>query len=876
MPLAAGAFTALAAWLSQGTLAFTEAGGARIALLPLSLLSLALALGAGAAVTWGVRRGMSAWPVVLLTLVCLPWLPVPLPAALLVWAGPLSLLVWIAFACAMVYDARPWPLPAVRRTWRIPPPCTAGILAFILGLVSWWQVLPQVPGGDEPHYLVITQSLLKDGDLRIANNHRDRDYAAYIQGDLQPHVQVRSRTGEIYSIHAPGLPAAVAPAFAIGGYTGAVLFLLVIAALGSALAWHLAWLVTGRHDAAWFGWAAVTLSASWIFHSFALFPDGVGAVLVLTGAWALLRAQQEAENGRTLLLPWLAHGAGLALLPWMHSRFSVLAAGIGALVLLRLGSVPDPAAKAAAFLAVPILSALGWFGYFIRIYGTPNPSAPYAPEPASLAFVPDGLAGLLFDQRFGLLAYAPVLLFAFIGIGVMLARRPLRRYAYELLFVLVPYLLVVTHFAMWWGGRSAPARFFVPVLLWMGIPAAVAWASMTRRATRLTAGAALGVTVFASAVLVFVQDGALAFNTREAYASWLEWLNGTVNLPRALPVWWRDTELPLFRGIAIWLASGAAGWALLRSLEMRSRVPLATATAMIFALAASAAAALTWTAEAVPGRVTTPAQLDVLRRLSVERRLLAVSLAPPARLDRVTLAVRLRLTPERSTLPGGAGRSDRPLFMIPAVPAGTYRLHPIVRDVTGWLMIGIGRDQFAVRTVPLEAVRDSLEVTLPVDVRALIVRGDEDARRNLTGLRIEPLSLGMPEDRQVEGHARQAVRYGDVTAWFLDDRSFPEPQGFWVGGARSSEFVIHQDNPHPAEMLLVRNGPAENTVLIETKGWREEMRLGPGEERPVQVPADQSRGATWLRVTTSNGFTPAQVDPKSRDQRYLGVWVRVD
>jgi len=53
------------------------------------------------------------------------------------------------------------------------------------------------------------------------------------------------------------------------------------------------------------------------------------------------------------------------------------------------------------------------------------------------------------------------------------------------------------------------------------------------------------------------------------------------------------------------------------------------------------------------------------------------------------------------------------------------------------------------------------------------------------------------------------------------------------------------------------------------------MRLGPGEERRLQIPLDHARGATAVRITTSAGFTPSAVDANSRDNRYLGVWVKV-
>ncbi len=564
---------ACAAWLSQGSLAFTEAGGSRIALLPVSPLPLLLAAAAGGAVIAAWRAGASLAPLWLLVLVVLPWLPRSMPAVFLIWSGPIVILIWLGVGLAMAAST-----PSIARRVRAlagrlagrRPWLSAALAALVVYGVAAWEVSPSVPGGDEPHYLIITQSLLSDGDLRIENNHERGDYRAYFAGDLsKPDYRRRGRNGEIYSIHAPGLPVVVAPAFAAGGYPGVVLFLILAAAAGSGLAWYLAWLVTGRHGAAWFGWAAVTLSTSAVFHSFTVYPDGVGGVLVLTGVWALLRAGRDAGSGDERLAPWLLHGAALAMLPWLHTRFALLAGGLGALVLLDSGRNRNAAGKAVAFLVVPAVSALCWVGFFIAVYGTPDPSAPYANEEGSVAFIPGGLAGIFFDQRFGLLAYAPVLVFAFIGLGRMAWTRLHRRLALELLFVLVPYLLAVTHFAMWWGGTSAPARFLVPMLPMLAIPAAVSWTLMRRRAARATAVAALGCSVYATAALVFVDGGRMAYNVRQGYALWLEWLNPASELARGLPAWWRGSEPLLYRDTLVWAAAFTAAAVSLRLLESR-------------------------------------------------------------------------------------------------------------------------------------------------------------------------------------------------------------------------------------------------------------------------------------------------------------------
>jgi hypothetical protein len=156
-----------------------------------------------------------------------------------------------------------------------------------------------------------------------------------------------------------------------------------------------------------------------------------------------------------------------------------------------------------------------------------------------------------------------------------------------------------------------------------------------------------------------------------------------------------------------------------------------------------------------------------------------------------------------------------------------------------------------------------------------MVRVDEEARRNIHGLTLEPIRLVPPAHRLSDGGARRAVQYVGAIVYFLDDRSFPEPEAFWIGGKRDSTIVLQPDVPQAAAALLVRNGAAENTLIVQAAGWRDTIQLAPGEERRIEAPLDTERRATLVRFTTSAGFTPSNVDPKSRDSRFLGVWVKV-
>src|SRR5262249_24709864 len=147
-------------------------------------------------------------------------------------AGPLR---WTVAAAAVAAVAMPWIRSLGAMVARARGPRTAiFIVSFIFYSILGLQFARDVGfGGDAPHYLIITHTLLADRDLDIANNHAQRDYRSFFPGELRPDFLRRCLREEIYSIHAPGLPALLVPAYAAAGAYGAVLLIAFLAALTS-------------------------------------------------------------------------------------------------------------------------------------------------------------------------------------------------------------------------------------------------------------------------------------------------------------------------------------------------------------------------------------------------------------------------------------------------------------------------------------------------------------------------------------------------------------------------------------------------------------------------------------------------------------------
>lgn len=446
---------------------------------------------------------------------------------------------------------------------------SVGLLIVLAVLVPTFLALPGAPwfhpvSGDEPHYLVIARSLWIDGDLNVANEYSQGLTQPFWPGELLPHAKPGADPEARYSIHGSGLAVWLAPWYGVGqGLTETGFNVLVRAAMSlwlAAAAVALFFLLRdiAGSDAALPGTALAVLTLPLLFAGPHLFP-AVPVFALSCGAYALLRRRPSATQA-------LAAGLLLAYLPWLHFKFFGLMAAVAAIGAWGIWKERDGAARYTPVSALGAPLALSGAAHMVftwTLYGRLSPLAVHVGADPTLratamgddwvAYLADPIGalstaiGYFFDQREGLLFYAPHYLLAIAGFAWMMRRKRSDAIALAIIFaaLVVPYAL-----SQEIGHWAPPARPLTGVLWAVALPMGIGLMLPAGDGREGRARAAV------RAVLVTWGIGATVLLLLQA-----DLLYHDYNVPRALVLLrYGAPGLPLADLAPLWLGPDAVRW----------------------------------------------------------------------------------------------------------------------------------------------------------------------------------------------------------------------------------------------------------------------------------------------------------------------------
>jgi hypothetical protein len=329
---------------------------------------------------------------------------------------------------------------------------------------------------------------------------------------IQEHPQSYARKdGHWYSAYPIAAPLLLTPLYApaalgarAAGWNNAQIALLaavlekpaaaLIAALSVAVFFLLARRVTSPKRAMVLTLAYAFATETWAVSSQALWQHGPGELCIVAGLLCLLRAGEDGERARWLVLA----GACAALAAAVRPTNILFVAAIGAALAFDRRKLRD----LALFCMLPALAGAAVAAYNLHVFGRLGGGygldfdAPFW----------QGFLGLLVSPGRGLLIYTPLAAFSALGAWIWLRKRapaPAPVYLAAVLFT-VSQILLVSKWRIWWGGHSYGPRLLTDVAPCLVLLLAPAMDLIARRAVlRWLFGLTLGVSVFLQAVGAF-------------------------------------------------------------------------------------------------------------------------------------------------------------------------------------------------------------------------------------------------------------------------------------------------------------------------------------------------------------------------------------
>jgi hypothetical protein len=324
----------------------------------------------------------------------------------------------------------------------------AAIAAALIYAVVIPLMLHTAIDGDEPFYLLETESMVRDHDLDLSNQYRDLAHSAAGRLDLVPQLgDPTGPHGEKYSRHEPFLALLMIPGYLIGRLPGAI---ATIALFGALLARSTVRLFEdeGIDDATTRAlFPFIALGPPILFYAARIWPE-------VPAAFFFVEAVRGVRHRRAVR--WLP---ALLTLVLLKLRFLLIAV----LLLARTLRNRRYVAIAAVILAIPLAVAVFTTGT-VHSWSELIPGSPSA--------MLRGLFGLLLDGAAGILFQAPIFVLGVIA----LTRWPSMPASFRIgIASSAIYLIYLVPRLEWHGGWSPPLRYIVVFIPILGLGAAAVW-----------------------------------------------------------------------------------------------------------------------------------------------------------------------------------------------------------------------------------------------------------------------------------------------------------------------------------------------------------------------------------------------------------------
>jgi hypothetical protein len=367
----------------------------------------------------------------------------------------------------------------------------AGLIALVVYALAIPAMLRSPLDGDEPYYLLVTESLVHDYDFDLRNQYREIGQTPVaLQGgraDLKPQPgDPVGKHGEQYSRHEPFLPILMIPGYVVGGLPGA---LATLALFGALLARSTIRLFEdeGIDDAtARLVFPFVALGPPVLFFATRIWPE-------VPAAWCFVEAVRGVSQRR--FQRWVPALLALVLL---KLRFVLMGVMLVLSLVVREGRFLSMKRLRARRVAVVPIVIIGLVAPLVIVWLTSGRATSVHSWRELLPVAPMayfiGLFGLILDGMSGIAFQAP---FYFIGV-FSIARWRTMPAAFRLGCVsAMLYVLELAPRAEWHGGWSPPLRYIVVLMpiLALGAAALIQRSAATRAWLAPIGIATIGLTV---------------------------------------------------------------------------------------------------------------------------------------------------------------------------------------------------------------------------------------------------------------------------------------------------------------------------------------------------------------------------------------------